>query len=160
MPRPNRPPSWLPSLVDRLIDPEAQGTNEQPWYDGASMIAAINRDLNDLLNTRQTQGNTLQDHEALQRSILAYGMPDVTGLDAATMHQRSQIGQVIEDVIRQFEPRLTDVRAVLLDQRNKNDRSVRFRIDARLRVASAPEVAFETSLEPKTGRYQVEVIDR
>ncbi len=160
MPRPHREPNWMPSLLDRLIDPDAQGTAEQPWYDAEATIGAISRDLNDLLNTRQTQADTLDDHEALQHSILAYGMPDVTGIDAATTHQRAQIGRMLEDVIRQFEPRLDEVRAVLLDPKDKRDRSVYFRIEARLRVASGPAVAFETSLEPKTGRYRVEVSDR
>jgi predicted component of type VI protein secretion system len=43
----------------------------------------------------------------------------------------------------------------MLENRDANDRSVKFRIDARLCVDPAPEVAFDTVLELTTGHYSV-----
>ena len=43
----------------------------------------------------------------------------------------------------------------MLQNPDGNDRSVRFRIEARLSVDPAPEVAFDTVLELTTGHYSV-----
>ncbi len=77
-------------------------------------------------------------------------------MQAITPQQRADIGRIIEQVIRRFEPRLRDVKATLLDpDENEVAASVRFRIDARLCVDPAPEVAFDTILEVTSGFYSV-----
>jgi type VI secretion system protein ImpF len=92
----------------------------------------------------------------LHRSVYGYGLPDLTSLNAITPQQRAGIGQVLEDVVVRFEPRLRDVRAVMVDAGDGKQRTVKFRIDARLNVDPAPEVAFETILELTTGQYSVQ----
>jgi len=88
-------------------------------------------------------------------SVLAYGLPDLASLDAATVPQRQEIGRLLESVIAQFEPRLRDIRASLVDAGDGKNRSVRFHIEARLCVDPAPEVAFDTVLELTTGHYTI-----
>ena len=53
------------------------------------------------------------------------------------------------------EPRLRDVRATVLSPAESRERTIRFRVDARLCLDPAPEVAFDTILELSTGRYAV-----
>jgi type VI secretion system protein ImpF len=44
----------LPSILDRLIDPDSGGTAWRRGYGVQEMTEVVQRDLEDLLNTRQT----------------------------------------------------------------------------------------------------------
>jgi type VI secretion system protein ImpF len=146
----------MPSLIDRLIDPDSGGTAWRRGYGVEQMVEAVHRDLEELLNTRQSDMGIPGHFEQVHNSIVGYGLPDLTSLNAVTSAEREQIGRVIEAVIGQFEPRLRDVRATLLDPGTElQERTVRFRVDARLCVDPAPEVAFDTVLELTTGHYSV-----
>ena len=146
----------MPSILDRLIDSGSQGTSNRPWYDLAKTMETVQRDLNDLLNTRRTDRGSLAGFAELRHSLLVYGLPELHSLDAFTSQQRGQISQVIEAAVSEFEPRLKDVRAVLLEGDDAKHQTVPFRIEARLRVEPAPDVAFNIILELTTGQYCVE----
>src|SRR5258708_2482471 len=105
----------MPSLLDRLIDPESEGGNWQPGYSVQPMVAAGYLGLEELLNTRQTRVDVPPDCVLVLNSIVGYGMPDLTSIPAITATQRAQIGRVLEMLIERHEPRLRDVRATLLD---------------------------------------------
>jgi type VI secretion system protein ImpF len=145
----------MPSVLDRLTDPGSGGTAWRRGYGIEQMTEAVRRDLEDLLNTRQSTSGLPRDFGEVHRSVIGYGLPDLTTLAAYTAEQRADIGRLIEEAISLFEPRLRGVRAVMLDNPDGNDRSVRYRIDARLCVDPAPEVAFDTVLELTTGHYSV-----
>jgi type VI secretion system protein ImpF len=145
----------MPSLLDRLIDPEAIMSQDQHGYTVSQMIAAVHRDLEDLLNTRRTTTGLPADCVEVERSVVVYGMPDLTGLPAITPDQRAAIGRVLEALIQRYEPRLRDVKATLLDPGQQVQRTVKFRVEARLNVEPAPEVAFDTILELTTGHSTV-----
>ncbi len=145
----------LPSILDRLIDPESAGTAIIIGYDANRMRDAVRRDLEDLLNTRQTHVGMPEGYAELHRSVAAYGLPDVLTLDAITGKQREEIGAKIRQIIEQFEPRLRDIVVRYEPGENAAQRSIRFRIDARLCVDPAPEVAFDTVLELASGQYAV-----
>jgi type VI secretion system protein ImpF len=156
MSRPDARQGLTPSLLDRLIDPDSAGTRARPGYTVEQMADAVQRDLEDLLNTRQShEGLPEEDYGEVARSILAYGFPDLTSLNAITPEQRDQIGRLLEGIIGRYEPRLRDIRATLVDPGDGKQRTIRFRIEARLRVEPAPEVAFDTILELTTGHYSV-----
>jgi type VI secretion system protein ImpF len=146
----------MPSLLDRLIDPESSGTVARRGYGVEQMTEAVRRDLTELLNTRQSHDGLSPEFDELHRSILAYGLPDLTSLSAVTPEERRQIGRLIERIIELFEPRLRDVRATVLDPSDSRERTIRFRVDARLCLEPAPEVAFDTILELSTGQYAVQ----
>jgi type VI secretion system protein ImpF len=145
----------LPSVLDRLIDPDTKGTSWRSGYSLQDMVDAVRRDLEDLLNTRQTHQGLPNAFVETERSILGYGLPDLTSLNAITPQQREEIGRILEAVVVHFEPRLRDVRATLVDPGDSKQPTVRFRIDARLALEPAPEVAFETVLELTTGHSAV-----
>ena len=145
----------MPSLIDRLIDPESEGTAWRRGYGLEQMVAAVQRDLEELLNTRQSHMGLPEDFVEVHHSIYAYGLPDLTSFNAITPAQRDEIGRVIETILGRFEPRLKDIQAFLVDTGNEHDRTIKFRVSARLCVDPAPEVAFDTVLELRSGRTSV-----
>ena len=152
------PQELMPSLLDRLIDPEAGGTSWRRGYGIEQMMDVVRRDLEDLLNTRQSHDpEKVAAFEEVSKSIVAYGLPDLQSLNAVTQSQRDDIGRTIEGLIARFEPRLKDIHASLVSRASETDkdRRVRFRIDAALCLDPAPEVAFDTVLELTSGHYSV-----
>jgi type VI secretion system protein ImpF len=146
----------MPTILDRLIDPDSGGTIARHGYGVEQMFFVVQRDLEDLLNTRQTHVGLPEAFDEVHRSIVAYGLPELTSLDAITPSQRDDIGRVLEGIVKQFEPRLKDVHAELVSGGDGKERSVKFRINARLCLDPAPEVAFDTVLELATGHYRVQ----
>ena len=144
-----------PSIIDRLIDPESGGTAWRRGYGVEQMVDAVRPDLEELLNTRQSHQGLSEEYVEVNRSIVAYGLPDLISLNAVTPQQREEIGRVLEAIIGLFEPRLKEVRVHLVDPGDGKQRTVKFRVDAKLCVDPAPEVAFNTILELATGHYSV-----
>ncbi len=145
----------MPSLLDRLIDPNAEGTSGRHGYTVEQMIAAVHRDLEELLNTRQVLHDLPPECVELSRSIVAYGMPDLTNIEAVTSDQRARIGRILETLVERYEPRLRHVRATLLEPDQALRRAVKFHLEAQLAVDPAPEVRFETILELTTGHSSI-----
>jgi type VI secretion system protein ImpF len=145
----------MPSVLDRLIDPEADGTVWRHGFGIEQMVAAVYRDLEDLLNARRVLSAVPADCTEVQSSIVCFGLPDITSLEASTPETRARIGRMLEAIILSYEPRLRDVRATLVDPNQTVQRTVRFRIEARLSVEPAPEVAFDTILELTTGHSTI-----
>ena len=145
----------MPSMLDRLIDPEADGSAWRRGYGMAQMVAAVQRDLEELLNTRANLVNVPEDCIEARRSVLGFGLPDLTSLEAISADQRAEIGHLLEQTIAHYEPRLKDIRATLLDPEEMVQRRLRFRVEARLNADPAPEVAFDTILELTTGRSSI-----
>lgn len=148
--------SLMPSVLDRLID-ASRSQVERLWYDEAEMVASVERDLEDLLNARQTYIG-LDKFPELRRSIIGFGLPDSANFDLEIPQSRLQFARTIETVIREFEPRVEDVRVQLIDSNKEQLRKLQFRIDAKLRVDSAPDVSFETTLQLTTGHYEVKQV--
>jgi type VI secretion system protein ImpF len=145
----------LPSFLDRLIDPESGGTSWRRGYGVEQMTDAVRRDLEDLMNTRQSHVGLPEAFKEVHQSLIAYGLPDLTSLNAITTQQRQEIGGVIEGVVSRFEPRLKDIRVTMIDPGDSKDRTLKFRIDARLRLDPSPDVAFDTILELSSGHTSV-----
>jgi type VI secretion system protein ImpF len=157
MPPPPQPKRGLqPSILDRLIDPESAGTTIMTGYTVEKTYQAVLRDLEDLLNTLHVSHDVPAEFPHTRDSIVAYGLPDLASVEAISPDQRSAIGKAIKRAIERFEPRLKAVKVTLL--KNEEDlvrASVKFRIDARLTVDPAPDVAFDTILEMGSGKYLV-----
>jgi type VI secretion system protein ImpF len=145
----------MPSILDRLIDPDSMGTASRPGYGLQQMIDSVRSDLEDLLNTRQPIGKLGEDFAETQSSVVAYGFPDLTSFNVATKQQRASIGRVFEEIIARFEPRLKNVRVEMAEGGKGEEHRVRFHINAHLAVDPAPEVGFETVLELSTGRSSI-----
>jgi type VI secretion system protein ImpF len=155
MARENVEQGLMPSILDRLIDPESTGTAWRHGYGVEQMVEAVQRDLEDLLNTRQVVIDVPESYREVNGSIVTYGLPDLASFNAITPEQREDIGRALEAIVSRFEPRLKDVRATMIGSGDGLERRVRFKVEARLCVDPAPEVAFDTILELSTGHYSV-----
>lgn len=156
MPPPSQPKRGLqPSILDRLVDPESAGNAAQTGYSVDQMYTVVLRDLEDLLNSVHTVADIPAEFSDVRDSIIGYGLPDLASVEAISPDQRAAIGRAIRQAIERFEPRLRRVRVSLLKQDDAVRMSLKFRIDARLAVDPAPEVAFDTILEVGTGKYVV-----
>jgi len=148
------PTALLPSLKDRLLDPDSMGTRGQPGYSLRQIINSVRDDLEELLNTRRTNQVLETQLPELARSIFTYGLPDLISIGAATPDKQEAIGRIIENIITQQEPRLRNVHATLLKSPNLSLRLL-FHIDAELCVDPAPQMAFETVVELTTGHASI-----
>jgi type VI secretion system protein ImpF len=145
----------VPSLLDRLIDPESTGTAARPGYTVEQTLHAIHRDIEDLLNTHSAYPNIPDDYPELQRSPLTYGLADMRHADAGLAEDRQRVARLLASIITRFEPRLCDVRVTMAEHTPQAPQRIHFRIDARLIVEPAPPVRFDGFLELKTGQSTI-----
>lgn len=145
----------VPSLLDRLIDPESAGTAARPGYTLEQALRAIDRDIEDLLNTHSAFGAIPDDYPELQRSSLTYGLPDVRQADVGVAEDRQRVASLLSRVLERFEPRLREVRVTMAQQSAQAPQRIEFRIEARLACEPAPPVRFDGFLELKTGQSTV-----
>ncbi|MFM8930869.1 MAG: type VI secretion system baseplate subunit TssE [Gemmataceae bacterium] len=147
----------MPSVLDRIIDPSSLGTLARPGFSVEDLVASVRRDVEDLLNTRQNQDKTIDEFPLLAGSVYRFGMPEMVSMRASSPEDRQKIGRVLEKIIAQYEPRLSNIKAVLVgDTKDTTHGTVNFRIEGRLRLDPAPEVVFETLLEFATGQSRIE----
>jgi type VI secretion system protein ImpF len=156
MPRVDPNQGLMPSLLDRLIDPDAEGTVGRHGYDLQQVIDAVRRDLEDLLNTHPSYTDIPEEWAELRSSVLLFGLPDLVSVTVRSHSDREEICRIVESIIQRFEPRLRNVRAVLRDSPEGQERHVRFHIEGQLNVDPAPEVSFETVLELTTGHASIQ----
>jgi len=141
------------SILDRLMDVE-------DWPSTRSQSTrffreALKRDLEWLLNTRQPPVPAITGYPGAKASVINYGLPDISslGLNSAADHRALRIA--IETCLRNYEPRLMDVR-VSLQGSDTVDRRLRFHIEGNMKLDPAPEeIAFDTVLELTSGEYKV-----
>jgi type VI secretion system protein ImpF len=160
MPRSDHESQFVPSLLDRLLNEELRASREllhNRFYNLRQLKQAVARDLEALLNTRQEALEELQsEFVEARRSLLIYGLPDFTAFNPLSDNDRYQIQQVLEQAIATFEPRLVRVR-VTLQPWHAQERALRFRVEALLRVDPAPEqITFDAVLRLHTQEYIIQ----
>jgi type VI secretion system protein ImpF len=147
-----------PSILDRLIDEDPNVSSEAPASRQRSLAqlkGAVKRDLEWLLNTRQTVGGIPDGLQELSRSLAAYGLPDFSTASLKSPSDQARMQRTLEVAIRSFEPRLDDVKVTITTVR-ATDQKMRFHIEARLKVEPAPEpVSFDTVLQVANSQYVV-----
>jgi type VI secretion system protein ImpF len=146
------------SVLDRLVDYEPEKSREAAMSRTKSLRYlkdTVKRDLEWLLNTRQSAGKLPPNLKELNKSLAAYGLPDFSNVGLKNDGDRNRLSRALEAVIEIFEPRLKDV-TVSLEPRGETERILHFRIDGRLKVEPAPEpVTFDTALDVNSGQYNV-----
>lgn len=148
----------MPSFLDRLIDAGQSGASGAVVYTLEQMIDTVRADLEELLNTRQSQSLHDCPYPLVKDSILGYGLPDLNSIPNA--RDSEAIGDHISRLIERFEPRLKNVRVEIESDDEsgprEDARQLKFQISARLNVDPAPEVGFETIVELSTGHTKVQ----
>lgn len=151
-----------PSILDRLIDKESVR-----GYDPNRLTEAIRRDLEALLNTRQTLSDLRAEFAEVQTSVLNFGIPDLSSFDHLTIEQNEALLQKIEERIAAFEPRLTDVQVRKLpesrdpEHHRRNKFTVPIHVHAQLNVDPYfNEIDFDTLLQITTNHYEVKQVGK
>jgi type VI secretion system protein ImpF len=116
---------------------------------------ALKNDLELLLNTSSPHGVIdLDSYEQVQRSVLNYGIPAVTGV-ACDDQGSHWIAEKISKAIEYFEPRLRGVRVTPeASPRNAHETVLSFRVEARLWDNTA-SVSLHTRFDVNSGRVQI-----
>lgn len=155
--RPATDESFVPSMVDRLVAPESFGSGPSLGYRLPEIVESVRRDLEDLLNTRQTHQGMSEEFVELHDSILAYGLPDFTTLDGVRTVLGRKIGLLVEGIVNRFEPRLREVRAIPVETASPTTGllSVRIHIEAKLRIEPFPDLSFDSVIELTTGKTSI-----
>jgi type VI secretion system protein ImpF len=149
----------VPSVLDRLLDDEPDVSREAPRNHNqilADLKQSLRRDLENLLNSRCRCLLWPSDLAELDKSLVNYGVPDITGADLGAAKGREQFCRTVQGVLRQYEPRFKTVTVQMLANPDPLDRTLNFRIDGLLYADPAPEpVVFDSSMKPVTGSFEV-----
>lgn len=114
--------------------------------------SAVRRDLEWLLNSRRICDPPDEAIKEVNRSVYIYGLPDLSALSMAAAADRSKLVRQILATINMFEPRLANVRLVVVDSPDSAKKDVRLRVEAMLRMDPVPEpISFDTVIELKSG---------
>ena len=106
-------------LFDRLREPDRPG--ERSIHQRTDRIyGSVMRHLYHMLNTRHDDGPAAVD----------YGLPALSDLDLTS--RAEDLRRAIEQTIRNYEPRLDNVRVLALPQESEDPLKIRFQISARL----------------------------
>lgn len=148
-----------PSVLDRLLQPEVgKAAVEHDYYANISQIKkSIRRDLENLLNSRRPLRVEDKTLSADELNIINYGVPDFMGASFATQKEQNELINEIRKTILAYEKRFKSVRIVERRGLDSMDRTVRFRIEAELKVEPAVEpLVFDTEIDPISRQLNVE----
>jgi len=138
------------SLIDRLIDDDPQGSADIHASEEEAIArykVALRRDLESLLNTKRPWLPVVERYPGMERSVVAYGIPDLSTEDMSVPGVRERVRRVIAQVIRAHEPRLSGIDIEMDD--GPTSRGMRLRIAAVLNLTQSEEmVVYEASVRP------------
>ena len=142
------------SVLDRLLDSEPgkqTETRRSRTQDLREIRESVRRDVEHLLNVRRRCLSVPKALVECNQSLLNYGMPDLTNVNAFSQSARSDLCRLIETLLQRFEPRFKSVSIKLLDNADPLDSTLRFRIEALMHAEPAPEpIVFDSFVEPVT----------
>lgn len=148
-----------PSLLDRLTDLSPRESADRAISREESATAfrrSVQRDVEALLNSRRSIVSVPPGCREVLRSVHEFGLHDTTGVPVGTPEGRRKLTEDIRETLQRFEPRLVNVRVVLVETTQLKAQQVRFTIEATLRMDPSPEqVVFDTVLEVARGVYDI-----
>ena len=149
-----------PGVLDRLMAPPGPAARAHLDEVGpAELAASVARDLDWLLNTKRWIPDDLaDDFPEAHRSILCYGLPDLSTFSWRNPGDAAAIARLLEETIRHYEPRLRErsIKVTPLEGNEADDFRLRFRIDAVLEVEPVQvPVSFDTDIDFDASRVNV-----
>jgi type VI secretion system protein ImpF len=149
-----------PSILDRLTDDEPRTPADSRVSYMESLVrfkAAVQRDLEWLLNTRRIATPAPDEFEEVGRSLYHFGIPDITSMSRDSADSRMRLLTQVEEALALFEPRLTNVHISMVESDGEaHRRELRFVVEATLRLDPTPEqVMFDTVLHFSSGQVDV-----
>jgi type VI secretion system protein ImpF len=152
------PEEMQASLLDRLSDDRPYESREvDRGWDFRRLRQALVRDLESLLNSRQTSIDSIGEFKEVKGSLLTYGLPDISNLNPKSPSDIRALQRLFEQSIRQFEPRLTRVKIEWMESTSAVS-SLHFRVHAFMRTHPKPmAITFDTRVQ--TSNKSVDVKD-
>lgn len=151
-----------PALLVRLTDDQPEKTHEAMQERVLTMRQlrrSVLRDLAWLLNTSNMEaGTNLSYYPLVAKSVLNYGLPDLTGRVVSGMTDR-QLEALLREAILRFEPRILPntlrVRAIIAgDQMNRN--AIGFEVEGELWSQPVPtHLLIKTEIDVESGHFAV-----
>jgi type VI secretion system protein ImpF len=155
-------PVLRPSLLDRLMappsPPERAARHQLEAIGLPELRAAVGRDLEWLLNTKQGQPAPGEELPEVASSIWMYGLPDLSTLSASSADDLSVVARRLEELIRCYEPRLRPgtIKVSPRPDPDADEFRLSFRIEAVLHVEPIRSpVSFDTDIDFRSGAAAV-----
>ena len=149
----------IPSVLDRLIDNDPDHSTEPEWARAQGVFElrdTVKRDLESLLNSRQTRPELVDNNDELATSMLTYGLPDFTSTGGGGVEEHEILRLAVERTIQQFEPRLRHVEVAVAPATSSFERSLHLTISAMLWIDPEPiPIEFDTVVQTATGTCEV-----
>lgn len=151
-----------PSLLDRLTDDEPgklEESREKRVISASRLRECVTRDISWLLNCVSLDVDmALDDYPEVSRSVLNFGIPDLTGVALSGINADALQRQV-RDAILAFEPRLTasTLRVTVNALSARMDRqALIFNIDSEMWAQPIPlNLYLKTEVDLETGSFKV-----
>jgi type VI secretion system protein ImpF len=151
-----------PSLLDRLTDDEpgkAEESREKRVISATRLRDCVTRDISWLLNCANLETNVdLDDYPEVSRSVLNFGIPDLTGV-ALTGIDSGALQRQIKEAILAFEPRLTanTLRVTVKPSAARMDhQALIFNIESEMWAQPIPlNLYLKTEVDLETGNFKV-----
>ena len=151
-----------PSILDRLLDnePHIQTEVDTGRHQYQKQLRdSVRRDLENLLNTRYYLMTPPDDMPQLDKSLLNYGLPDLATVNIIDSQKRKDFTQKLEQALREYEPRFKTVKVSYIENTDRVDRTLRFRIEVVMYADPLPEVVvFDSLLESVTRTVTIKEI--
>lgn len=151
------------SVIDRLVGDESGPTHGGDLRIGIEDLRrVIRRDLEWLLNTRLVGGDAYEGYEEIGKSILGFGLSDLSNYSTKSAQDSGAICEMITKAVRAFEPRLAkrSVKVEFLASTDVTDLRMHFRISAMIHVDPISEpVTFDTAFDRDSGTVTVRESD-
>jgi type VI secretion system protein ImpF len=151
-----------PSLLDRLTDDEpgkVEESREKRVISATRLRDCVTRDISWLLNCANLETNAdLGDYPEVSRSVLNFGIPDLTGV-ALTGIDSGALQRQIKEAIIAFEPRLTanTLRVTVKPSTTRMDhQALIFNIESEMWAQPIPlNLYLKTEVDLETGNFKV-----
>lgn len=139
----------LAPLMDRLLNDSKTSTYARPQAVIAQIRESVRRDLESLFNTRSCTHSPARQYTHLQKSLLNFGLPDLTTINFSSKDDRKNFCSQVESVIKNYEPRVKSAKVSIGDKVDVEDPTIRFRVEAVLHVSPSDEtIVFDSAFNP------------
>jgi len=151
-----------PSLLDRLTDDEPgkqEESREKRVISATRLRDCVTRDISWLLNCVSLDASAdLSDYPEVSRSVLNFGIPDLTGVALSGINA-DVLQRQIRDAILAFEPRLTanTLRITVNSNSTRMDRqALMFNIESEMWAQPIPlNLYLKTEIDLETGNFKI-----
>ena len=151
-----------PSLLDRLADDEPakkEESREKRVISATRLRDCVARDISWLLNCVNLRiDEQLVDYPDVARSVINFGIPDLTG-SALTGVDAKVLQRQLKEAILAFEPRLTPSTlrvTVHTDPKRMDHQSLMFNIESEMWAQPIPlNLYLKTEVDLETGKFNV-----